>query len=121
MLIIEGGSQFNILQPYLPTPTLTTNPPVSGTAYQNTNPYDIYISVPITFPTTASTAMTAYLRVGTSSTAGANPIMDQFSEPATLATASGRIWSLKAKVPAGQYFEVDVTNASIGTAVVAAA
>ena len=102
-------------------PTLSTNPPVSGTAYQNTNPYDIYVSVPITFPTTASTAMSAYLRVGTSSTAGANPIMDQFAEPATLATASGRIWSLKAKIPAGQYFEVDTTNASIGTAVVAAA
>ena len=109
------------VSPSLLSPTISTNPPVSGTAYQNTNPYDIYISVPITFPTTASTAMSAYLRVGTSSTAGANPIMDQFSEPATLATASGRIWSLKAKVPAGQYFEVDVVNASIGTAVVAAA
>ena len=102
-------------------PTLSTNPPVTATVYQNTNPYDIYVSVPITFPTTASTAMSAYLRVGTSSTAGANPIMDQFAEPATLATASGRIWSLKAKIPAGQYFEVDTTNASIGTAVVAAA
>ena len=94
---------------------------VSGTVYSNDNPCDIYISIPITFPTTASTAMSAYLRVGTSSTAGANPIFDQFSEPATLATASGRIWALKAKVPAGYYYEVDVTNATIGTAEVQAA
>ena len=96
-------------------PSLSANPPVSGTVYINSNPFDINISVPITFPVTASTAMTAYLRVGTSTTAGANPIFDQFSEPATLATVNGRTWALKTTVPAGSFFEVDVTNATIGT------
>ena len=105
----------------MPTITLSTNPPAAATPYQNTNPYDIYISIPITFPTTASTASSAQLRIGTSSTAGANPILDQFAEPATLATANGRTWTLKGRVPAGWYYEVDVSTASIGTAVVMAA
>ena len=102
-------------------PPTSINPISSGTVYKNPTIYDWYINIPITFPTTADTAVTAYLRVGTSSTAGDNPIMDQFSEPATLATANGRTWTLKAKVPSGQYLEVDVTNATIGTAMVVAA
>ena len=100
--------------------TISTNPPLASTPYQNVNPFDIYISVPITFPTTSDTAASAYLRVGASGTTGANPIVDQFAEPATLATVNGRTWSLNAKVQPGQYFEVDVTNATIGTAVVTA-
>ena len=106
--------------PFTKTPTLSANPPVSGTVYQNTNPYDIEISVPISYPTTASTASSGYLRIGTSPTAGANPIFDEIAAPATEVTVNGRTVSLKARVPAGQYYEVDVTTASIGTAVVMA-
>ena len=104
----------------LPPVMLTVNPPISGTVYQNTNPYDIEISVPITYPTTASTASSGYLRVGASATAGANPIFDEIAAPATEVTVNGRTVSLKARVPAGQYYEVDVVTASIGTAVVMA-
>ena len=103
------------------TATLATNPPVSGTAYQNTNPYAIRISVPISYPSTTLTASSAQVRVGTSSTAGANPIMDEIAAPASEATVSGRTVMLKAVVPAGQYFEVDATVATIGTAEVQAA
>ena len=98
-----------------PTAPFTVSAPSSGAVTQNNGQYDYVVSVPITFPTTADTAVTAYLRVGSSSTSGANPIVDQFSEPATLATANGRIWTLRGKVPVGQYYEIDVTNATIGT------
>ena len=103
------------------TPTLSANPPVTATVYQNTNPYAIRISVPISYPSTTSTASSAQLRVGTSSTAGANPIMDEIAAPASEATVNGRTVMLKAVVPAGQYFEVDATVATIGTAEVQAA
>lgn len=100
------------------SPTISTNPPVSATVYQNTNSHDIKISVPITYPTATTSAVTAYLRVGTSSTVGTNPIIDNVSEPTGLLSANGYIRNLKATVPGGQYFEVDVSNATIGTAVV---
>jgi hypothetical protein len=101
--------------------TIPTNPPVTATVYQNTNPYDIKLSIPITYPTTASTATTAWIRVGTSSTAGDNPKVDEIAAPDTESTAGGRTITLKATVPAGQYFEVSESNATIGTAVVSAA
>ena len=96
--------------------TLSTNPPASGTTYQNTFPFPIKLAVPITLNPTASAAATAYLRVGSSATAGANPIKDQVNEPAGLTGADGTIYTLKYDVQPGQYYEVDVTNATIGTA-----
>ena len=36
-------------------PTLSTNSPVSGTVYQNTNPYNIEIDLPV-YATTSGTA-----------------------------------------------------------------
>jgi hypothetical protein len=102
------------------SPTIPTNPPASGTVYQNTNQYNINLSIPITYPTTSLTATTAWIRVGPSSTAGANPKVDEIAAPNTESTAGGRTITLKATVPAGQYFEVSESNATIGTAVVSA-
>ena len=96
--------------------SLATNPPVTGTTYQNTFPFPIKIAVPITLNPTSAAAATAYLRVGSSSTAGANSIKDQCTFPAGLTTADGAIYTLKYVVPPGYYYEVDVTNATIGTA-----
>ena len=42
--------------------------------------------------------------------------MDEIAAPASEATVSGRTVMLKAVIPAGQYFEVDATVATIGTA-----
>ena len=96
--------------------SISVNPPVSGTPYLNSSPVNIRLSVPITLNPTSAAAATAYLRVGSSSTAGANPITDQVNFPAGLTTVDGAIYTLKYVVPAGQYFEVDATNATIGTA-----
>ena len=115
-IVLNGFTYSQSRNPFSPS-SFTANPPVSGTPQLNPNIFGMFISVPITFPTTANTAVTAYLRIGISPTAGANPIADQIVEPDTLATASGRTLMLKAWLPVGYYFEVDVTNATIGTIV----
>ena len=96
---------------YLFTLSLT-----SGTPVQNNFNMSVMIHIPITYPATASTASSAQLRVGLSSTAGDNPVVDQLAAPDTLTVASGNISELRAIVPVGRYIEVDVTNATIGTA-----
>ena len=48
------------------SPTLSANPPVSGTVYQNTNPYDIEIDLPA-YATTAGTAGYVTIAKGASS------------------------------------------------------
>jgi hypothetical protein len=102
--------------PYIPSPTLSTNPPVSGTAYQNTNPYDIRLKIPVTYSPTSSAAAT--LATGTSSSSTVTT-STKVSYPAGITT--GIIDTYEMVVPAGQYFELVVTNATIGTVEVQAA
>jgi hypothetical protein len=97
------------------------NPPVTGTVYRNLAAvggisHDTWVYVPITLNPTAGAAATAFFRVGNASGVGANPIIDQVSLPAT--SLVGQIAMLRAKVMVGQYLEIDVVNAVIGTAVV---
>ena len=92
------------------TPTLSTNPPVSGTAYQNTNPYDIRLKIPVTYSPTSSAAAT--LATGTSSSSTVTT-STKVSYPAGITT--GIINTYEMVVPAGHYFELVVTNATIGT------
>ena len=107
------GSNFRFLNVYPTskiTPTLATNPPVSGTAYQNTNPYDIRLKIPVTYSPTSSAAAT--LATGTSSSSTVTT-STKVSYPAGITT--GIINTYEMVVPAGQYFELVVTNATIGT------
>ena len=104
----------NIYSPF--PPTLSTNPPVSGTAYQNTNPYDIRLKIPVTYSPTSSAAAT--LATGTSSTSTVTT-STKVSYPAGITT--GIIDTYEMVVKAGQYFELVATNATIGTAEVQAA
>ena len=92
------------------SPTISTNPPVSGTAYQNTNTYDIRLKIPVTYSPTSSAAAT--LATGTSSTSTVTT-STKVSYPAGITT--GIINTYEMVVPAGQYFELVVTNATIGT------
>ena len=93
------------------TPTISTNPPVSGTTYQNANPYDIRLKIPVTYSPTSSAAAT--LATGTSSTSTVTT-STKVSYPAGITT--GIVNTYEMVVPAGQYFELVVTNATIGTA-----
>ena len=115
-----GSSSDNFLYFYncigLPAPTLSTNPPVSGTTYQNTNPFDIRLKIPVTYSPTSSAAAT--LATGTSSTSTVTT-STKVSYPAGITT--GIINTYEMVVPAGQYFELVVANATIGTVEVQAA
>lgn len=94
-------------------PSISANPPVSGTPYQNQLPYDIRLKIPITYNPTATAAAT--LATGTSISSSVTT-STKVSIPAGLTAADGEILTYEMIVPAGFYYEIVVTNATIGTA-----
>jgi hypothetical protein len=99
------------------SPTIT-NPPVSGTVYQNTNPYDIRLKIPITYNPSTTAAATLATGISSSSTVTTSI---KTSLPSGLTAADGQILTYDMVVPAGWYFELVTTNATIGTVEVEAA
>jgi hypothetical protein len=110
--VIDPFSNFG----YNPSPTLSTNPPVSGTTYQNTNSYGISLKIPVTYSPTSTAAATLATGISASSTVTTST---KVSIPAGV--TAGEILTYEMDVPAGWYFELVVTNATIGTAEVQAA
>ena len=92
------------------TPTLSANPPVSATVYQNTNPYDIEIDLPV-YATTAGTAGYVTVAKGASSTPTA--IGNQYVSGDTSSTATQII---RLRVPAGWYYEFTGSGVTFATA-----
>ena len=95
------------------TPTISANPPTSGGTYENTLPYAIRLKIPVTYnPTTteAATLATGISYNGTVTTT------IKVSIPAGLTSADGQILTYEMIVPAGWYYELVATNATIGTA-----
>ena len=93
--------------------TFPTNPPASGTTYQNSNDVAVTLYVPITFA--ASTASTVEIAIGPRS--GDLTTLIDDSEPDT---TGARTKTYTVRVPAGWSFSVTVsgTGASIGTVIV---
>ena len=112
----DGGMYVHVNQIFgttgfiVPSVSISTNPPVSGTAQQNTNPFDIRLKIPVTYSPTSSAAAT--LATGTSSSSTVTT-STKVSYPAGITT--GIIETYEMVVKAGQYFELVVTNATIGT------
>ena len=98
------------------SPTIPANPPVSGTTYQNANPYDIRLKIPVTYSPTSSAAATLATGISSTSTVTTST---KVSYPAGITT--GIVETYEMVVKAGQYFELVVTNATIGTVEVQAA
>ena len=94
----------------LPSASLSTNPPVSGTAYQNTNAYDIEINLPV-YATTSGTAGKVAIAKGMTSTP--TSIGSQYVNGATSSTSADII---RLKVPAGWYYSFTETGVTFGTA-----
>ena len=92
------------------TPTISANPPASGTVYQNTNPYDIEIDLPV-YAATAGTAGYVTIAKGSSSTPTA--IGNQYVNGATSSTSTDII---KLRVPAGWYYSFTASGVTFGTA-----
>ena len=96
------------------SPSISTNPPVSATAYQNTNPYDIRIYLPA-YATTSGTAGSVAVAIGSSSTPSTT-----FTQFVSGSTSSSSPDTLQIKVPAGWYYEVTTTSVTLATATVVA-
>ncbi len=96
--------------------TIPTNPPVSGTTYQNALPVEVDVYIPITYNPTASSPAQAsgYISPVTPITASA---VETNNVPAGLTSEAGLIRTMKLTVPPGWYWAVQVSNATIGTAV----
>ena len=103
-------SNTHIASYYTGNPTLSTNPPVSGTAYQNTNPYDIRIYLPA-YATTSGTAGTVAIALG--STSSPTAIGTKFISGSTSSSSTEII---ELVVPAGWYYEVTLTGTTLATA-----
>ena len=105
------SSNVNIENSYpLPAPTLTANPPVSAKVYQNTNPYDIEIDLPV-YATTSGTA--GYVTVAKGSTSTPTAIANQYVSGDTSSTSEQII---RLRVPAGWYYEFTASGVTFGTA-----
>ncbi len=109
---ITGAGSIALFPRNLPTPTISANPPVSGTVYQNTNPYTIEIDLPV-YATTSGTAGYVTLAKGTTSTPTA--IANQFVNGSTSSTSTE---ILRLIVPAGWYYSFTASGITFGTATV---
>ena len=92
---------------------IPTNPPASGTVYQNTNPYGIRLKIPITYNPSSTAAATLATGISSTSTVSTST---KVSLPSGLTAADGQILTYDMVVPAGWYYELVATNATIGTA-----
>ena len=88
-----------------------TNPPISGTAYQNTTGQDVDFYVPVSFA--ASTASTFVWAMGPTSAYGLNVYND--TEPSAITGA--KTTTYRARIPAGWFYKLTVTGAgtTVGT------
>ena len=92
------------------TPTLSANPPVSGTVYQNTNLYAIEIDLPA-YASTSGAA--GYVTVAKGSTDTPTAIANQYVSGDTSSTSTDII---RLRVPAGWYYEFTGSGVTFGTA-----
>ena len=112
-----GGFKYNgfytaggILSGYNIVPSISANPPVSATVYQNTNPYAIEIDLPV-YATTAGTA--GYVTVAKGATDTPTAIANQFVNGSTSSTS---VDIIRLRVPAGWYYEFTASGVTFGTA-----
>ena len=91
-------------------PTLSANPPVSATVYQNTNPYPIEIDLPV-YATTAGTA--GYVTIAKGATSTPSAIGNQYVSGDTSDTSEQII---RLRVPANWYYEFTASGVTFGTA-----
>lgn len=91
--------------------SITTNPPVSGTAQQNLLGTPVLFAVPVTFSPTSGAAATCEVDVGTSNNPGA---ISTDTWPAN--SPAGIIQTMRFRVPAGYFWRLTTVNATIGTA-----
>ena len=93
------------------TVTPAAQPLVSGTTYQNRYAQPMIVIQPVTLNALAGAAASASLSVGP--TSGSLAVVDSTSVPAT--SLAGIIETVRARVPAGFYYSLTLTNSTAGT------
>ena len=106
--IVMINSSTNAIIPLVPT--LSANPPVSGTVYQNTNSYDIEIDLPV-YATTSGTA--GYVTIAKGSTDSPSSIGNQYVSGDTSDTSEQIV---RLRVPAQWYYKFTGSGVTFGTA-----
>ena len=109
---ISGYTLTNNLGDPLSSLSLAANPPVSGTVYQNTNPFDIEINLPV-YATTSGTAGNVAIAKGATSTP--TTVGTQYVNGATSSTSADII---RLKVPAEWYYSFTASGVTFGTATI---
>ena len=92
--------------------TLTDNPPVSGTIYQNTSRQNFIIYLPA-YATTSGTAGNVLVKIGPTSPPSVT-LMNQYIGPST---GTGINDSIHFHVPIEWHWQVTLTNATLEAAV----
>ena len=92
------------------SPVLEANPPVSGTVYQNQNPYAITLFVPC-YATTSGTSGTMELSMSTSTSPGT-----KLTQYISGSTSSSAPYTLQFTVQPGWYYKLTASSVTIGTA-----
>jgi len=101
-------------------PSLPTNPPVSGTIYQNQNPTKIKILLPA-YATTSGTAGSVAVAMGNNQSATNPPtIPTLFTKYINGLTSSTQTELITIDVPSGWYYSFTGTGVDFGTATVEA-
>ncbi len=95
------------------TAVIQVNPPVSGTAYQNTNPFDIEMNIPV-YASTSGTSGYVTIYKGLSSTSLLT-IGNQYVDGNTNSSNPQLITLM---VKSGWYYKITASNVTIGTAVI---
>ncbi|MEM0121228.1 MAG: hypothetical protein QW688_07325 [Thermoprotei archaeon] len=96
----------------LAAPTISANPPASGTVYQNTNGYPIKILLPA-YATTSGTAGTVAIALGASSTPST---ITTVQVPGTTSSSATELITLD--VPSGWYYSFTASGVTFATATV---
>ena len=104
--ITADGYSGGHVNPAPSTPALPTNPPVSGTVYQNTTGGPIVITVPITATAVGGSGQWA---LGSTNTPGNWGGAEQIG-------VSGEVHNMTLYVPNNWYWSLTATSATIGTA-----
>ena len=107
---LSNGITLTGVADILPSPTLSANPPVSGTVYQNTNPYGIEIDLPA-YASTSGTA--GYVTVAKGSTDTPTSIGNQYISGDTSDTSEQII---RLRVPVGWYYSFTASGVTFTTA-----
>lgn len=91
---------------------IQTNPPVSGSIYQNLSHQDVIIHIPID-TSTPGTSEDVAIAIGKQTP----PTDVQYNDVVPASTTSGNPMDIQLRVPAGYYYSV-TTSGAIGTAVI---